>query len=107
MRSGRAKPSPAQAGDFVACALARRDRRLLWRGGDGAFGLVATGAALLPRGLQRAFGEGARRLLGLKLFLELGEPRLELRPLRLYRLGLLGDLSVNRRDLLLRALQRC
>ena len=45
-------------------------------GAGGSFGaaaaaVLAPGAAFLPRGLQRAFGEGACGLLGLELFLEL------------------------------------
>ena len=45
-------------------------------------------------------------MFGFKLFLELGEPRLELLALRLHRLGLLGEATLNRDDLLFGALQR-
>jgi hypothetical protein len=44
-------------------------------------------------------------LFGLKLFLELGQPRLELFALCFHRFGLLGKATFNRNDLLLGALQ--
>src|SRR5580704_761081 len=98
--------SPAQAGDLVARALVDWDRRFFRRRAGGGFSFVTPGAAFLSRGLQRAFGEGPRRLFGLKLFLELGRPRLELFALRVHCLVLLGDTTLYRDDLLLGALQR-
>jgi hypothetical protein len=63
---------PAQAGDLVARHFIDRGWRVFRRRSASGFGVVAPGAAFLPRGLQPAFGEGAGRLFGLELFLEFG-----------------------------------
>ena len=79
----------AQAGDFVARHFVGRGWRVFRRRTGSAFRVVAPGAAFLPRGLQRPFGEGACGLLSFELFLEFGEPFFERLPLGVGLSGIL------------------
>ena len=114
--NGITLPTSSAGGGTLAGAYLRRrailSRAVSMAGAGGSFGPVAAavvaaaGTALLPRGLQRPFGEGARGLLGVELLLERGEPFLERLALGADRLVLLGDPPFDQHDLPFGALQR-
>src|SRR5579863_135262 len=107
-RADPARPaaSPAQARDFVPRAFASGDLRVSRLGAARGFRVAASGAALLPRGLQRPLGDSARGLLGLELILEPGQLLLSELPLGGRRLALFGTPPFNHHNLLFGALQR-